>query len=227
MPVSPPDLTVEHQLLAERSADVVIAVDEVGRGALAGPVTLGAVAINARTPDAPQGVRDSKALSAKRREDLAPKVQTWALGCAVVDVAPGRIDAVGITRALGEGAAQAVQQVVASCALSSAVVLLDGHHDFLSPIDSSFPVHTLVKGDASCASIAAASIIAKVHRDSLMHQLHAEFPEYGWCRNVGYGTQEHRRALQISGVSIHHRTSWCLLEQPTLDIDAEEGNADV
>ena len=227
MPVSPPDLTVEHQLLAERSVDVVIAVDEVGRGALAGPLTLGAVAINARTPDAPQGVRDSKALSAKRREDLAPKVQTWVLGYAVVDVAPERIDAVGITRALGEGAAQAVQQVVASCPRSSAVVLLDGRHDFLSPIDSSFPVHTLVKGDATCASIAAASIIAKVHRDALMHQLHAEFPEYGWCRNVGYGTQEHRRALQISGVSLHHRRSWHLLEQPTLDVDEEDGNADV
>lgn len=227
MPVALPNLDVERQLLAERSADVVIAVDEVGRGALAGPVTLGAVAIDARTPDAPQGVRDSKALSAKHREGLAPHVQDWARAHAVVDVPADRIDAVGITRALGEGAAQAVQQVVASCVLSSAVVLLDGHHDFLSPIDSSFPVHTVVKGDAICASIAAASIIAKVHRDAFMRQLHAEFPEYGWCRNVGYGTQEHRRALQKSGVSIHHRTSWRLFEQSIVDFDAGEGNADV
>lgn len=227
MPVSPPDLTVEHQLLVQTPADIVIAVDEVGRGALAGPVTLGAVAVNSQTVDAPEGVRDSKALSAKHREDLAPKVQAWALGYAVVDVAPERIDVVGITRALGEGAARAVQEVKALCAPSRAVVLLDGQHDFLSPIDSSHPVHTVVKGDATCASIAAASIIAKVHRDELMRNLHAECPEYGWCRNVGYGTQEHRRALRVSGVSIYHRTSWRLFNQPTLDSDAEEGNADV
>lgn len=225
MPVSPPDLTVEHQLLVE-SADIVIAVDEVGRGALAGPVTLGAVAIDARTSDAPEGVRDSKALSAKQREELVPKVRAWALGYAVVDVAPDRIDAVGITRALGEGAARAVRDVMSSCAPSSAVVLLDGHHDFLSPIDASNPVHTVVKGDATCASIAAASIIAKVHRDELMRKLHVEFPHYGWVRNVGYGTQEHRRALQLAGASIHHRNSWRLFDQPTLEVDAREGNAD-
>ena len=225
-----PSLDVERRLLAEASATIVIAIDEVGRGALAGPLTLGAVAINSQTVDAPggvpEGVRDSKALSAKRREDVAPKVQTWALGYAVVDVAPERIDAVGITRALGEGAARAVQEVMASCAPSSAVVLLDGHHDFLSPIDSSHPVHTVVKGDTTCASIAAASIIAKVHRDELMRNLHVEFPHYGWGRNVGYGTQEHRRGLQLAGVSIHHRRSWRLFDQPTVDTDAVEGNAD-
>lgn len=226
MPLTLPDLSMERQLLNEGSAAIVIAVDEVGRGALAGPVTIGAVAIAAATPDAPVGVRDSKALSAKRREALAPHVRDWSHGYAVVDVAPDRIDAVGITRALGEGAARAVQQVLASCPESRAAVLLDGHHDFLSPVDSSCPVHTVIKGDAVCASVAAASIIAKVHRDALMHRMHAEFPEYGWIRNVGYGTQEHRRALALVGASVHHRRSWRLFDQSTLDPDAKEGDVD-
>lgn len=227
MPASLPGLDVERRLLAETSALMVIAIDEVGRGALAGPVTIGAIAIDARTPDPPAGVRDSKALSAKRREALAPSIRKWALASEVVDVAPDRIDAVGITRALGEGAAHAVRLVVASRSQWDAVILLDGHHDFLSPVEPSYPVHTVVKGDATCASIAAASIIAKVHRDALMRDLHCEFPHYGWCRNVGYGTQEHRRALQQSGVSTHHRRSWRLLEQPRLDIGTGEGSVDV
>lgn len=231
MPESIPSLDIERGLLAESSAQVLIAIDEVGRGALAGPLTIGAVAIDVHTPQAPDGVRDSKALSAKRRRELAPQVRDWAVACQVVDVPPGRIDELGIVRALGEGAVEVIRLVLDACAQSAAdpqmVILLDGHHDFISPVDPSYAVHTVVKGDATCASIAAASIIAKVHRDSLMVDLHDEFPEYGWSRNVGYGTKEHRRGLQLSGVSVHHRRSWRLLEEPTLDLDLAARNEDV
>lgn len=234
MPVSIPTLDIERGLLAARSAQVLIAIDEVGRGALAGPLTIGAVAIDMRTPEAPDGVRDSKALSAKRRAELAPQVREWAVASVVVDVPPGRIDELGIVRALGEGAVEAIRMVLDSCTpsgadsggQSSVVILLDGQHDFISPVEASYVVHTVVKGDAACASIAAASIIAKVHRDSLMVELHDLFPDYGWSRNVGYGTHEHRRGLQLAGVSVHHRRSWRLLEEPTLDIDVAEGNVD-
>lgn len=218
MPVALPTLDFERRLLAEGSTDVVIAIDEVGRGALAGPVSIGAVAIGAHTDDAPAGVRDSKALSAKRREELAPVVCGWAMASVVVDVPASRIDAAGIMRALGEGAAQAARDLTKSTAARSAIVVLDGHHDFLSPIDDSWPVHTVVKGDVTCASIAAASIVAKVHRDALMCKLHEELPHFGWDRNAGYGTQQHRRALIECGVSVYHRRSWRLFQQPTLDL---------
>lgn len=222
-----PNLEVERKLLARTHSQILIAIDEVGRGALAGPLTVGAVAIDSQTTEAPAGVRDSKALTAKRRQELVPKVRQWAVACEVVDMAPDRIDAVGIVQALGEAAARAVQLVMASRRHMNAVVLLDGHHDFLTPIDSSYPVRTLVKGDATCASIAAASIVAKVHRDALMRDLHEEYPDYAWDRNVGYGTTGHRRALEQTGVSIHHRRSWRLLQEPTLHLDTEEGAVDV
>lgn len=226
MPVSIPNLDIERGLLAESSAQVLIAIDEVGRGALAGPLTIGAVAIDVHTPETPDGVRDSKALSAKRRAEIAPQVREWAAASVVVDVPAERIDEVGIVRALGEGAVQAVHAVLANVSCASLIVLLDGHHDFVTPVDDSFFVRTVVKGDATCASISAASIIAKVHRDSLMVDLHDEFPVYGWSRNVGYGTSEHRRAIHEFGVSVHHRRSWRLLEEPTLDLEVAERNVD-
>jgi len=211
---SDPGVDIERGLLAKSSAQIVIAIDEVGRGALAGPVTLGAVAIDAHTGGAPAGVRDSKALSAKRREFLVPAIHEWARASAVVDIPASRIDHVGIVQALGEGAAAVAAIVALACADAPAVVLLDGHHDFLTPVNDTWQVHTVVKGDASCASIAGASIIAKVHRDAVMRDLHHEHMAYGWDRNAGYGTTEHRRALQEHGVTSYHRTTWRLMSIP-------------
>ncbi len=216
MPVATPTLDLERRLLDDHR--VVIAVDEVGRGALAGPVSIGAVALDATTGEAPDGVRDSKALSAARRRVLAPAVITWARASTVVDVSSTRIDEVGIVRALGEGARAAATTVLEATPIEEAIVLLDGHHDFLSPLDRSWRVRTVVKGDATCTSIAAASIIAKVHRDQVMAELHHVFPHYGWDRNVGYGTKEHRRALHDVGICVHHRRSWRLIVEPTLDL---------
>lgn len=215
-PKPTPTLELERRLLDDHR--VLIAIDEVGRGALAGPVSIGAVALNASAGEAPGGVRDSKALSAARRRALAPAVIDWARASTVVDVPATRIDEVGIVRALGEGAMAAAITVLAATPIDEAIVLLDGHHDFLGPLDRSWRVRTVVKGDATCASIAAASIIAKVHRDEVMCQLHESFPHYGWDRNVGYGTKEHRRALHDFGTCVHHRRSWRLTAEPTLDL---------
>lgn len=215
---SVPTLEFERTLVATDDADVVIAIDEVGRGALAGPVTLGAVVVDSLTEDAPVGVRDSKQLSARQREALVPAVRTWAIAAGVVDIPADRIDEVGIVRALGEGAVRVAELVVGARVPESCVVLLDGQHDFLSQVDDSWRVRTVVKGDATCASIAAASIIAKVHRDAVMRSLHTDFPEYRWDRNVGYATAAHRAALRDVGVSPHHRRSWRLLDEPTLDL---------
>lgn len=227
MPHSAPGLDIERRLLAEGSVDIVIAIDEVGRGALAGPVTLGAVAIDAHIVDAPPGVRDSKTLTAKQREALAPVVRRWVLASEVVDVPASRIDEVGIVRALGEGAAMASQIVAQTCSAQEAIVLLDGSHDFVSAVDPTRPVHTVVKGDAICASIAAASILAKVHRDAVMRELHREFPAYGWDRNVGYGTKVHREALRVAGVTSQHRRSWRLFEPTISDSYVGGRNSDV
>lgn len=207
-----PDLELERRLLLATPGAVVIAIDEVGRGALAGPLSIGAVAIDASTAIAPEGVRDSKSLSARRRESLVATIGSWARASTVVDVPANRIDAVGILRALGEGAVAAASMIRTECEADSASILLDGNHDFVRAVDDSWDVHTVVKGDVTCASIAAASILAKVHRDALMRELHESFPHYAWDRNVGYGTAEHRRALVEFGVSVQHRKSWRLLE---------------
>ena len=210
MSLAAPDLEWERRLLRAAPGVVVIAIDEVGRGALAGPVSIGAVAVDATTSTAPAGVRDSKTLSARRRESLVPAITSWAKASTVVDICANRIDDVGIVRALGEGAVAAVVTVLAACRVARATVLLDGKHDYVSPVDDSWEVHVVVKGDATCASIAAASILAKVHRDALMRDLHASFPDYAWDRNVGYGTTEHKRALARFGASEQHRRTWRL-----------------
>lgn len=209
MVIAAPNLELERRLLAAAPGVVVIAIDEVGRGALAGPVSLGAVAIT-DAATTPEGVRDSKSLSARRRESLVTTIVSWVAASTVVDVSANRIDQVGIVRALGEGAAAAASAVLAACGAGRAIVLLDGNHDFVSPVDDSWDVRTVIKGDATCASIAAASVIAKVQRDALMRELHSSLPHYSWHRNAGYGTAEHKRALERFGVSEHHRRTWRL-----------------
>lgn len=209
MPSEEPTLDYERRLLLEGDSQVVVSIDEVGRGALAGPVTVGAVLIHPDTPDPPPGVRDSKQLSAQRRARLVPALSAWAQH-AVIHVSAHRIDQVGITRALGEGAVQAVRELLALVLDVNATVLLDGKHDYVSPVNGEWPVCNVVRGDAVCASIAAASILAKEARDAIMRELHLEFTHYGWNRNVGYGTAAHRAGIQEWGMTQHHRQTWKL-----------------
>lgn len=207
----PPSLRVERGLLREGHR-LLAAVDEVGRGALAGPASVGVVLVDASVRTAPAGVRDSKLLTPAAREALVPRIRRWALAHAVGHASPAEVDEVGILAALRLAATRALATLPAAD-----LVLLDGNHDWLTdPMSGGLfapatpPVRTLVKADLSCSSVAAASVLAKVERDAMMVALHDEHPAYGWAANKGYSAPEHFAALTTLGATVHHRRSWRL-----------------
>jgi ribonuclease HII len=213
-----PDLRRERALLRS-GARVVVGMDEVGRGALAGPVSVGAVAVDLGTRTCPQGVADSKLLTPRARERLRPALERWGVARAVGHAGPDEIDRLGIVAALRLAGCRAV----AALGVDVDLVLLDGSHDWLSaPADLGlFPeedvvaaftgaVRTQVKADLRCASVAAASVLAKCARDALMVDLAALHPEYGWDENKGYGSVGHVDALRRLGPTSVHRRSWRL-----------------
>ena len=185
----PPDLNIERA-----RGGLVAGVDEVGRGPWAGPVVAAAVILDG---DAiPQGIDDSKALTRARREVLFAALQasaTIGVGQATVD----EIEHLNILTAAMLAMARAVEDL----GVVPGHALIDGNR---AP-DLPCPSTTVVGGDRRSLSIAAASIIAKVTRDALMARLAADHPGYGWERNAGYGTAEHRAALDRLGVTEHHR----------------------
>ncbi|MBZ5737034.1 ribonuclease HII [Nocardioides mangrovi] len=192
--------------------------DEVGRGALCGPVTVGMVVVTETTRTAPQGVRDSKLLTAEARRRLVPRIQRWAAPYAVGHASPAEIDEFGIIAGLRLAGHRAMAQL----SVLPDTVLLDGNHDYLtSPeqgtllgppvvVETVPPVVTMIKADLRCAAVAAASILAKTARDQIMVELADEHPEYGWAVNKGYSAPEHIAALAEHGPSPHHRMSWRL-----------------
>lgn len=219
MSVVAPTLRLERRLLKDEF-DLIIALDEVGRGALAGPVAVGAAVMDAagarrRVPD---GLRDSKLITERRRPELARRAAAWVQASAVGWASAAEVDEVGIMRALGLAASRAVQAVVElGATLERTLVILDGNHDYVSRAHSApLTVRTIVKGDRDCASVSAASVIAKVARDGLMGELHPDHPAYQWDRNKGYASAEHRRAIRELGLSPLHRASWAIAEAPTL-----------
>ena len=202
-PACRPDLRYERALL-RGGARVVVGMDEVGRGALAGPVSVGAVAVDLSTATGPQGVADSMLLSPAARRRLLPGLGRWGLARAVGHASPQEIDAVGIIAALRLAGRRALAQLD----LPFDLVLLDGSHDWLSPprqaalfdltstaVDAgpslaAFAVRMRVKADRTCSSVAAASVLAKCERDDLMVGLAREHPGYSWEGNKGYGAPE-------------------------------------
>lgn len=219
---SRPSLRLERSLQREGHR-VLVGMDEVGRGALAGPVTVGVVAIDESCRSAPQGVKDSKLLSAAARERMVPRIQRWCLGWGVGHAWPSEIDAVGIMVALR----LAGQRAMAQLDLTPDLVILDGNHDWLTdparqgllaladPLAAQpVPVRTLIKADLSCSSVAAASVLAKVTRDSLMVSTAPEHPAYQWEVNKGYAAPEHLAALREHGPCPHHRQSWNITGNP-------------
>ncbi len=191
-----PDFTLE-QAARQAHSGLVAGLDEAGRGPWAGPVVASAVILDERC--APADLDDSKRLGAAAREALFDRIRASALvGVGIVDVAT--IDRINILQA----SLRAMQIAFAALPEPPACALIDGNR---AP-DLACPALACIGGDARSASIAAASIIAKVTRDRLMCALHERFPDYGWARNKGYGTREHARALTHHGVTIHHRRSF-------------------
>lgn len=173
--------------------------DEAGRGPLAGPVFASAVIL-------PEDfhhplLNDSKKMTAKARESLRPLIQEQALSWAVVSVSPEEIDRINILNA----SILAMQRAVRQLKLRPGHLLVDGNR--FKPFDE-FSFTTVVHGDATYASIAAASVLAKTYRDDYMRALALEYPQYGWDKNMGYPTKEHIEAIRRYGMSIHHRKSF-------------------
>lgn len=207
MPVDP-TLTVERELF-DGGARCVIGVDEVGRGAIAGPVVVGVALI--RSPrDFPPGLRDSKLLSAKRRRDLVDPVREWVDTVAIGEASAAEVDEFGIVSALTRAGERAFARLaIDGHDLSGAVVLLDGTHNWLRgglvpPLD--FRVRA--KADRDCAVVAAASVVAKVYRDDLMVESAGADDRYGWASNKGYGSEAHFAAVREHGVTELHRRTW-------------------
>ena len=181
----------------EAPAGPVCGVDEVGRGPWAGPVVTAAVILDPET--APEGLNDSKQLSLKKREMLFDFLQDAPHGIGIASVE--EIDRLNILNATY----LAMQRAVEALPVPPGFALIDGNR---IPHDLPCPAWSLVKGDARSASIAAASIIAKVTRDRMMVELAEEFPGYGWETNAGYGVPAHREGLNRLGVTPHHRRSF-------------------
>ena len=217
MTIVEPRLTLERRLLRDHT--VIIACDEVGRGALAGPVAVGAAAVGARTSRrrVPQGLRDSKLVPEARRPEVAQRAAEWVDATAVGWATAAEIDQIGIMRALGQAALRAVELLrAAGVAFDGALLLLDGNYDYITAAGGTLPVRTQIKADRDCASAAAASVVAKVARDALMVGLHAEHPAYEWSHNKGYASPAHRAAIRELGLSPYHRASWDIADAPTL-----------
>nr|WP_221189454.1 ribonuclease HII [Microbacterium proteolyticum] len=199
---------------------IVIACDEVGRGALAGPVAVGAAVIDpARSRKrVPVGLRDSKLVPEARRPEVAARAAAFVQHSAVGWASSVEIDEIGIIRALGLAAVRAIADLRAHGVVpEEALVILDGNHDYITPAgESGLTVKPVIKADRDCASAAAASVIAKVARDALMTGLHDDLPAYGWARNKGYASLDHRDAITTHGMSVHHRHSWAIAAAPTL-----------
>lgn len=238
-PIPVPTLELERSLAASQH-DVIVGFDEVGRGALAGPVMVGAVAIWATdlpTMKVPDGVADSKLLTERHREQLIEPLEHWAGAHAVGQCTNTEIDEWGISHALGVAALRALHSIEHDLGIDSSSphstlqqldsglsigAILDGPFDYITPAASTFDapelaipaaVTTHTKADQLSATVAAASVIAKVTRDRFMVSLaagNARYTPYGWAHNKGYGSAAHRAAIQRYGITALHRASWHL-----------------
>jgi len=195
-----PDFRFESTLWQD-GCQFVAGVDEVGRGALAGPVVTAAVVFPPNlNPKLLMGINDSKLLTAQKRNHLVPMIYQHALFYSLATIPVKTINRLGITNATFKSMRTSIQQIN-----SCDHVLVDGFRiPFLKNLKHSQTA--IVKGDRISLSIAAASILAKVHRDQLMTDLHQSLPHFHWKENKGYGTLTHRQAIKNHGASPHHRT---------------------
>ncbi|MGB0422943.1 MAG: ribonuclease HII [Flavobacteriales bacterium] len=188
--------------LYEKSGRVEAGCDEAGRGCLAGPVVAAAVILDPKRPI--EALNDSKQLSEKRRNELRLLIEDRALAWKVVFMSPQKIDEINILNASLEG----MHEAALGLKKQPEHLLIDGNR-FVK--NTAFSFSCMIKGDARFQSIAAASILAKTHRDEFMKKIDLEFPDYKWCKNKGYPTKAHRQAIAKNGPSEHHRMSFKLL----------------
>jgi ribonuclease HII len=203
MPYVPPTHTVERSMRATLGVRTVAGVDEVGRGAWAGPVTVCAAVTGLRRP--PEGLTDSKLITPLRRTRLAALLTGWVTSYALGHASPEEIDSLGMTAALRLAAVRALEALPER----PEAVILDGKHNYLG---GSWKVRTVIKGDQSCVSVAAASVIAKVQRDAAMAELDARYAPFAFADNAGYPSPVHRAALEELGPTELHRLSWSYLD---------------
>ncbi len=182
---------------------VVVGIDEVGKGAWAGPLTIGAVVLppSGRV----KGIRDSKMLTSDKREKLYDKIGEWARGWSVGHASARECDELGMS----DAQRLATHRALDLLALKPDRVLVDGNWDYVDWVPST----TITKGDQSCLSIAAASIMAKVTRDRLMAAAAADFPAYMFENNKGYPAPQHLIALAGYGPCVIHRKSWAFMDE--------------
>ena len=212
-----PTLDVEAKLFRDGSRWIG-SLDEVGTGSAVGPCHCAIVVIGSDSGGFPHRLRDSKLLSASVRKSLVPEIEQWVHEWAIGSASAVEIDRLGLSAALGIAGRRALTQL----SVTPSVVLLDGQRDWLSVRRPTLDevelasvrvprVVTMVKADRYCASVAAASVLAKVHRDALLDELAQRYPGYGWERNKGYVTAAHREAIGRLGLTPEHRQSWNLL----------------
>jgi ribonuclease HII len=220
-----PSLRVEKGLLAE-GFHLVAGVDEVGRGAWAGPLSVGVAVLRQPPAVVPKGLRDSKELLENFREQLFEAVGAWCTAWAVGHATPQECDRIGMTAALRLATRRAFSQLPLDARPDA--VVLDGSFDFVSPpreptlfddlsdemaMDGDAPlVRTVIGGDRLCATVAAASVLAKVTRDRMMRSVADSYPPFDFHRNKGYPSPDHKVALRGYGLTAIHRRSWVFVD---------------
>lgn len=199
---APPTRKIEQRLALEGISNIV-GLDEVGRGSWAGPLTIAAVRIP--TTSRVHGIRDSKKLSQARREQLYPRIMDWCTDIGIGHVSAEECDTIGMSAAMTLAAHRALAQLVTP----PEIVLIDGNWDF---VGKSHRTETVKHGDATCLSIATASVVAKVTRDRIMTGYSEDFPAFQFDQNKGYPCPRHRMALWGYGPTRIHRRSWAFMD---------------
>jgi ribonuclease HII len=211
-----PTLLTESKLF-ERGNRFVIGIDEVGRGAIAGPVAVGLSLIDKLNPELnswPGKLQDSKLMTPKSRAEITEPLEQWVEGFAVGYSSNEEIDSQGISEALRLAASRALAQLLSADSLRSrlasegAVILLDGSQNWLGKQAAGLEVDLQVKADTACVSVATAAVLAKVKRDGLMQQHDSAYPEYGFAGHKGYASAAHIQALKTHGPCAIHRLTW-------------------
>ena len=211
-----PSLDSERRIF-ERGNRFVIGIDEVGRGAIAGPVAVGVSLIDKTNPALeawPEKLQDSKLMTPKSRSEIASPLIEWVSSYAVGFSSNKEIDELGISEALRLAAGSALDELFRdaktrkSIAEDGAVILLDGSQNWLGKVSYGLDVQVQVKADTNCVSVAAAAVLAKVTRDSLMQELDTQNPGYGLAGHKGYASAAHIAALRALGPTDIHRVTW-------------------